>query len=347
MKIKQKIFIRYAIIACVLCMTLTACYFNNIPVYPGTAAFHNADTSPFFLNGNQRISGMATDGELVVAVSELGSIAWSEDHGINWQTANSIVNPLPGGIRFNAVAYGEGYFLAGGDAGKAAWSQDGKVWHMGVIGPMNPKNIRAVAAGELKRQRVFVAGGTDGRIAYAVGSPQGPWFQVSFSPFGELEDHGESINALAYGKIKGAGIFVAAGDNGQMAILRDFSGNLYGPTGAGTQYTFRGLCFGNDRFVAVGDGALMKISGNPESYTWTTIRDSGFGMRPFLNIAFDPGMEYFVLIAADSVTGFSQTGESWSAITLSSRFIQGISAVVCTKRRIILGGEDGMIVYSN
>ena len=56
--------------------------------------------------------------------------------------------------------------------------------------------------------------------------------------------------------------------------------------------------------------------------------------------------EFFVLVAEDSVVAFSAYGESWSAATLAGSFAEGISAVVCTKRRIVLGGADGVIMYS-
>ena len=335
--------------ALLLCsFVFTACYFSNITIQPSPGAFHNVNSSPF---GSQRISGMAANGSMIVAVSAGGIIAYSEDHGETWDTVNSMNDELPGGIQFNDVTWGEGFFFAGGNSGKAAYSHDGKNWYAGVIGPMNPKNILAVAAGALKGQKVFVAAGTDGRIAYALNSPSGPWFQVSFSPFGELSDGpdkpGEAINSLAYGKVQGIGVFVAAGDGGHIAIMKDFTGVFYGPSSAGTLEAFRAVCFGNDRFIAVGDGALIKISADPKSYSWGTIREVGFGMMPFVNIDYYPGLNFFVLIGDESTVGYSVNGESWSAANFSGRFPSGISAIVCTKKKIVLGGADGTILFSN
>jgi len=330
----------------------TACYFTNVPIYPSAAAFHHVQDSPF-RQGGERITGLATDGDIAVAVSYSGTIAWSEDHGISWHTVDTetIVNTLPGGIRFNAVTWGEGYFLAGGDGGKAAYSKDGKIWQQGVIGPMSPKNILTVAIGEMRRQIVFIAAGNDGRIAYALNSPEGPWTHVSNSPFGDRHNHGETINSVVYGKIKGSGIFVAVGENGKYAVLNDFSGEMYGPTTVGTRQNLNSVIFGNERFISVGDGATIRISADPGNYRWTTIRDHEFGMRPFLTIGYNPNIEYFILISKNNdgtpVVGFSPNGENWSAFSMASHFVRGISAVVCTRKRIILGGEDGMMVYSN
>ncbi|MDR2543914.1 MAG: hypothetical protein LBC80_10770 [Treponema sp.] len=326
---------------------ITSCYLTNVPIYPSASAFHNVIHSPF-LAGNEEITGMATCGDFVVAVSYSGTIAWSDDHGITWDDTVTIIEGFSDGIRFNTVAWGEGYFFAGGDGGKAAFSRDGKLWHYGVIGPMSPKNILATAVGEMRGQTVFIAAGNDGRIAYALNSPTGPWVHVWFSPFGDLNNFGDDINALIYGKVRGNGLFVAAGDNGKYAVMNDFSEKLYGPTTAGTREDFRSAAYGNERFIAVGDGALMRISANPESYSWVTVRDHDFMLRPFDHIAFAPAINHFVVISSeDAVVGFSPDGELWSAITLTSRFVNGISAVVGTKERIILGGKDGMIVYSN
>jgi len=335
---------------CFIPLFISSCYFTNVPVYPSAAAFHNVEYSPF-LAKSERITAMATDGEFTVAVSYNGTIAWSDDHGINWQTFVTVIDEFDDGVRFNTVTYAEGWFFAGGDGGKAAYSTDGKVWYNGVIGPMSPKNILAVAVGIMYNQIVFVAAGTDGRIAYALNSPTGPWTHVSFSPFGDRDNYGESINGLVYGKVKGNGIFVAVGDTGKFAVMNDFSGKLYGPSSVSSRHAFRAVTYGKERFVAVGEGALIRISAEPETYSWITVRDHDFGLRPFSNIAYDADMEYFILISKNNdgtpVVGFSPTGEIWSAISLASRFVKGISAVVCTNKRIILGGEDGMIVYSN
>ena len=335
---------RYFFGCLIVMVMLTACYFNNVPTHFTSDAFHRAKTSPI-----NRISGMATDGNRVVAVSTSGVIAWSDDHGENWKESGFKDNELVSGISFNAVAWADGYYFAGGDGGKAAWSRDGETWSAGVIGPMNPENIHAVSVGRMRQQLVFVAAGTRGRIAYALNSPEGPWFHVLFTPFGDQEVNGstESVNALAYGKVHGDSVFVAVGDNGKIAIMNDFSGNFYGPSAIGTQLPFYGLTFGNERFIAVGEGATVKISADPEYYAWNTIRKSSFGMEAFTIIAFAPAFNYFVMVSGDSIVRFSEYGESWTAANFSGLFERGISAVVGTKKKIILSGLGGEIYYSN
>jgi len=329
-------------------LIFSACYFINVPTYLSADAFHPAKTQP--LTGNP-ITGLATDGVMTVAVTLSGEIAWSNDHGVTWELASFKTKNIADGRSFNSVAYGEGYFFAGGNSAKAAWSCDGKVWSDGVIGPMNPENILDVAAGKLKQQTVFVAVGTRGRIAYATISPEGPWTQVSSSPFGDnLANSGEPVDtvfAVTYGSVKGAGIFVAAGTNGNIAVMNNFSGKLYGPVAAGTRNTFRALTFGDERFVAVGEGATLMVSPDPDTYAWNKIQERSFMMQPFVNVIYAPAFNYFILQDQESILRFSEKCENWSASNFRSLFPSGISAMAGTNKKIILADAGGRIFYSN
>jgi hypothetical protein len=331
----------------VFVLTLSSCYDMNTSPYPNLAGFHSAFNSPFV---NEEIRGIAGRGKQAAAVSG-DKIAYSDDDGLTWK--DSVILDTPSGLSLNCVAWGEGYYLAGGTGGSAAWSEDGKTWYAGIIGPMNPKNINALAAGSIQNRKVFVAVGDDGRIAFAVDHPQGPWTMVSLSPFGEVDDYGEDIFAVAWGYVGGnekAGVFVAAGENGKIAFMRDLSGKWYGAQ-AGTTNTFRNVAFGNDRFVAVGDVGVIMISFDPASYVWERVEDKFIETRPLYNISFDPAMKRFVAIGVNSLIAYSATGSSWSVASFQNqgRIDAGgdLSVVACTNSRIILGCKDGSLFYSN
>jgi hypothetical protein len=326
---------------------LPGCYLVNTTVQPNPAGFHLTEVPPFGPPpGGPAISGIAGNGSVSVAVShDSAVIAYSEDSGVTWKTAE-IGNNFSDGIRLNAVTWGEGWFLAGGDSGKAAYSRDGISWQAGVIGPMSPKNILTVAIGSLGGKKVFVAAGNDGRIAHSPEGPEGPWFMTLLSPFGTVEDHGEAIRDMAYGKVEGMGVFVAVGDSGKIAFMKDLSGRWYGGR-AGTDQTFRSAAFGNDKFIAVGDNGMIKICADPLSYTWTTVTDENLGLRPFIRIGFDPVVKNFILVCAESIVAFSEYGHFWNAVTFERYFARGISAIGCGDSRILLGGADGTIAYSN
>jgi hypothetical protein len=334
---------------------LSGCYFHNTPVFPAPEGFHIAESSPF-LSGEYPVTGMANNGSMIAAVSYAGMIAYSANSGISWTKVEpeNITGNFVDGIHFNAIAWGGGFFLAVGDEGRAAYSADGIHWQYGVIGPMSPENILCVAAGSLSGKMAFTAAGTNGRIAHAVDSPAGPWYMADQAPFGTVENYGAEVRALAWGKIKGLSLFVAAGDDGRIAILKDMSGKWYGGR-AGAGGTFRTLAFGNDRFIAAGDNGLIKYSLDPVNYTWKNVKDDTIGLRAVRGIEFDPVIEHFVLYTGDTVVGFSEFGDSWNASNFESRFLLGgsaadpekISALSCTASRIVLGGSKGTIVYSN
>jgi hypothetical protein len=335
-------------------LLFSACYFHNTPIFPSPNGFHTVSDSPF-LTSNYAVSGMANDGTAVVAVSNEGMIAYSPDSGISWTVVSpeNIADNFSDGIHFNAAAWGRGYFLAVGDEGRAAYSEDGIHWQAGVIGPMSPKNILCVAIGVIGGRTVFAAAGVDGRIAHATDTPAGPWYMADQTPFGTAAYYGDTVNALAWGEIKGNGVFVAAGTNGRIAFMKDFSGKWYGAR-AGTQQIFRTLAFGNDRFIAAGDNGLLKYSLNPTDYTWHTVTDTDFGLRPFKGVAFDPLINHFVMYTDDTIVGFAEFGDSWNASNFQVRFSGGgetdpekISAISCTASRIVMGGSKGTIIYSN
>jgi hypothetical protein len=141
-------------------------------------------------------------------------------------------------------------------------------------------------------------------------------------------------------------VFVAVGDNGKIAFANDLSGRWYGGR-TGVSRDFNGVAFGEDRFIALGEAGMIKFSSVPASYSWAPGDGSIFGIRPLLGVAYDPQVKQFVAYGADSVVGFSEYGDSWTAASFGGIFPAGISAVACTARRIVFGGSDGFIFYSN
>jgi hypothetical protein len=337
----------------VCAMALSSCYLSNTPPRPNAAGFHNAagfyDVSGGYHKGlspfdtaREKITGMAYGLDTVVAVSYQGNIAYSKDDGVNWRVAGDI-SGISENINFNAIAFGGGVFFAGGDSGKAAYSFDGIHWKTGVIAPMFPTDIYGVAVGTVSNRQVFAAVGAAGWISYAIGSPGSwKWQRASLSPFGSAE----RIRAVAYGSVKGTGVFIAAGDDGKVAFTSNLDGLWYGGR-TGSSRDFYSVCYGNEKFIAVGGTGRVSFSPDPRTYKWTQGNGGIFGVRSLLGISFDPLVEQFVAFGEESVVAYSEFGDSWEAATFRSRFPAGISALVCTKSRIILGGSDGAILYSN
>jgi hypothetical protein len=304
---------------------------------PNPAGFHHVEDS---VSDGLEIKALASDGKSAVAVTYEGIILYSGD-GAAWEkVADTDVN-------FNAVTYGEGYYFAGGEEGGAAFSVDGKEWKTGVVIPMSPKDIYGVAAGKIMGNSMFVAVGNDGRIAYSIGGPQGKWDKGNFSPFGEVDDAGETIHAVAYGVVDGAGVFVAVGDDGKIAFANDLSGRWSGAR-SGSSWTLSAVAFGNDKFVTVGENGIVRYCTDPvETYDWRVGDSKIFGNISLIGISFNPFKEIFVVFGEQYAVGYSDYAHSWEAASFQSVFNSGISAVVSMNSRIILAGSDGTILYSN
>jgi hypothetical protein len=340
------------LLAAICGLALAACKFPDALPQPSPGGFYTAGGFSFEAEDDS-IAGMASNGRTVVAVSPGGRIACSFDGGRNWALAEGSPfriqnNPARDPIVFSAVTYGEGYFFAGGDGGQAAFSADGINWETGVIGPMNPKDIHGVAAGKIKNISVFVVVGDDGRICYSIGGPRTQWTAATLTPFGQVDDWGETIHAVAFGEIQGISMFVAVGDDGKIAFANDLTGRWYGVR-SGSSQVLRAVTFGNGRFLAVGDVGMMKYTSDPQNYNWTVGDGSVFGGRNLTGAAWDPKSKRFVVIGDNAVLGFSNLGATWSAAIFATadRFSEGLSALTCTRDSIVIGGYGGIIAVSD
>jgi photosystem II stability/assembly factor-like uncharacterized protein len=338
---------RKIVLAALLPLLFGGCYFTNTAITPNPAGFHTADMRKTWGGAliGERFTGIAWGAGTLAAVTHEGTIVYSTDSGRGWDRAE-----LDGGmdIRFSSVAWGAGWFLAGGDGGKAACSADGIHWETGVIGPMNPKDIYGVAAGDIRGSSVFVVVGNDGRICYSTDGPQGNWRLATLTPFGQVDNYGETIRAVAYGKIKGGGVFVAVGDDAKIAVANDVTGRWYGGrTGLASQ-TYRAVTFGGDRFLAVGDAGMVKYSTDPVSCHWTAGDGGIFGLRNLIGAAYDPLIKQFVVIGSQAAVGFSVFGDDWTAASFMDRMNgEEFGVLACTDTNIIICGEQGSILFSN
>jgi hypothetical protein len=244
------------------------------------------------------INGITYGNGRFVAVGVNGNMARSDD-GISWTaiTGGTGENPItaPGQSTFGrnqiiAITYGNGRFVAGGNNGRMAWSDDGITWNAipGGTGtgtswdPITDPGPSTFGSNIISSMTYgngrFVAGGGGGRMAWSddgiswTAVPGGTGlFPVTVpgqSTFGEI-----AIRCITYGN----GRFVAGGSFGRMAWSDDgITWNaITGGTGSGPnpvtvpgQSTFgenwiSGITYGNGRFVAVGEGGRMAWANCP------------------------------------------------------------------------------------
>jgi len=219
--------------------------------------------------------------------SYYGRIAYSTDGGTTWTSIQRAKQTISGysGIfdsfgKINAIAYGNGTFVAGGSGmvistdcttwtvvegfslgtdinaivfvnnkfiiygygGKMATSTDGTTW-TAVAG--SSFNFYRIAYGNGK----FVAGNLSGEMATSTDGTT--WTAVADSTFGT-----SGIYAIAYGN----GKFFAGGKNGIMASSTDGAmwtaeaKSIFGTSESKKSYdNIRAIAYGNNKFVAVGD----------------------------------------------------------------------------------------------
>jgi hypothetical protein len=205
--------------------------------------------------------------DLFVAVGQSGKMMTSTD-GKAWAgTIAASTFPSDSTGHITAIAYGKGSdnvdrFVAVGANGKAAWSDDGATWNAVTIAAFGTESVLAMTYGK----GLFVAVGTSGKMAT---SADGKTWAAVDSKFS-----GDSIYAIAYGKIGTEDRFVAGGWNGTVAWSKDGTtwtkipgatpGNVKGTstfTAVINSIAF-GEVDGKGIFVAVGGGGHMAWSDN-------------------------------------------------------------------------------------
>jgi|GEM_PF-1186507 len=201
-----------------------------------------------------------------------------------------------------AAAYGNGTFVATGEAGAVLSSPDGLAWT-----PQSGASawLYGVACGN----GALVAVGEDGTILTS-----GDGRRWTPQPSGTTE----TLRAVTYGN----GTFVAVGDAGM--ILASADGSTWAAMPAGTAQTLRGVTCGDGTFVAVGTWGTILYSTDGE--TW--LPGTSGTTAPFSAVSYGGGA--FVAVGG----GFQGDGSSgwWDTVVFTST-----GAVTWTPRNAHLG----------
>jgi hypothetical protein len=232
----------------------------------------------------------------------------------------------------NAIAYGNGKFVACGNRGKMAYSTDGTTW-TAIDTPLFDygylvipfQDIKAIAYGNGK----FVAGDYSGQKAISTDGIT--WTAVDV---GKTYD-GNPINAIVYGN----GKFVAVSGIRYAKIIFSDDGvtwNTWSERYMDLDWKeiifkadeINAIAYGNDKFVAGGNEGEMAYS--TDGTTWTAVKESGFGRSRITVIAYGNNM-------------FVAGGESYPRMAYSTDSITWIPI----KSYIPLSGGINAIAYGN
>jgi hypothetical protein len=294
--------------------------------------------------------------------------------GYNSKTSSAVtVTSTFGSNTIEEVAYGNGTFVAGGGAGKMAYSSDGTTWTAVANSTFGTNTINAIAWGN----GTFVAGGMNGKMAhsadgitwtavanttfsahiYAIAYCNGTFVAGDFGKNMATSADGVTWTAVAntaftfnvgiYAIAYCNGTFVAGGGAGQMVYSSDgttwteVTDSTFGPS------TINEIAWDNDKFVAVGGGGKMAHS--TDGVTWTTIPPgtyagtTNFDTASINTIAWNGSK--FVAGGAVGRMAHSTDGTTWTAVA-NTTFSSAISGIAYGNGTFVAGGMNGKMAYS-
>ena len=292
-------------------------------------------------NGN----GVAWNGtDQWVAVGSGGTLAYSAN-GENWFSVNLSSTGSPGifvnnGINqsINAVAYGNGKWIAVGGWGKAATSTNGTTWTAIENNPFGTQNVYSVAYANNR----WIAGGMNGVMRTSTDDGV-TWTNVTH-PFGY-----NSINSIAYGNNR----WIAAGAAGKMATSTDgqtwtdvdvASIFTYSYGGSSAVQTIDTVAYADNQWVAAGGGGIMATSTN--GTTWTAVTGAPFGTATIQAVAY--GNNRWVAVGG-SLSGriaVSSDGSNWTSVADTSFGNSVIKGIAFGNNKWVAVGDNSRIAYA-
>lgn len=282
----------------------------------------------------------------------------------NWHVRNSV----PGGYTLNAVAYGNGMFVAVGRQGTILSSPDGTTWTPQTSG------TSATFHGVTHGNDLFVAVGDAGTIFT---SPDGKSWTAQTS------GTGLSLDSVTYGNgifvvVSGGSTNLTSPDGVNWTIRNSFEmgriafsdgrfvalgiGNSYYVSQDGTNWTFKlivlepqgvysGIAIHNGTYVIVGVHLAIgfsppvlveQIITSPNGDDWTLAYRSAQSGKMFLGLTHGNG--YFVAVGQGGAVHVSTDGSSWNNVTTATDSVHG---VVYGNRTFVAVGENGLIIQSD
>jgi hypothetical protein len=240
----------------------------------------------------------------------------------------------PSGLTFNSrspgfftlsikgLAYGNGIFVAVGQAGLLTTSTDGITWTSRTSG-FGDSNINGV----IYADSLFLAGGDAGKIAT---STDGITWTSRTSGFG-----GNGIRSLTYG----GGLWVIAGQAAVLATSPDtitWTGRSSGHAGT----PINSLGYGNGVYLSGGEYGAFFTSTN--AISWTS-RSVGFGGSNVAGIIYEDSI--YVAISGGGAVATSPDGITWTGRT-SGFGGSGINAITYGDSLFVIAGSAGKLATS-
>lgn len=199
------------------------------------------DWSTGTVGAENDIYGLTNSPQGVLAVG-VGGVAFLTQDGVVWETIETgIVETL------RQVTWGDGKYVAVGEAGGIWTSADARTWAKAVLPEGELTLLLTVGFAE----GLFLASGADGVILQSLGGED--WSQKSVFATQPI-----------FGITAGQGIFVLVGANG--AVLQTVDGSRFFTSGVPGTEQLNAVTFGNQTFVTVGSDE--KIFASLDGVSW-------------------------------------------------------------------------------
>ena len=281
---------------------------------------------------NDYLLGAAFGNNLFLVVG-YGSKIFSSANGTNWEeTVSGISNPA------NGLAYGQGQFVAVGDfdayppsvprcsrsSASILTSPDGRFWQF------QSSDVAVHLYGAAYGNGKFAVAGQ----GYILTSPDGRhWTRVGTYPL-------TTIYGLTYGN----GLFVGVGKNHN--LLRGVvvtSAPWSNPTDLWVTRPLRGVAYGHNRYVAVGEDGTITTSTNPGGGIGAWDASTSPTSNPLNGVAFGNGL--FVAVGDGGAFLTSPDGLSWTKQSVATT--KNIRGVAFVDGNFSAVGETGTILVSS
>ena len=322
-------------------MELTATYSGNEPV---SYQWYRKDYGVVGTDSNKFTP--TEPGDYCVTVSATSTyIGYNTktSHFVHVRGWKAVSNSTFGTSNINAIAYGNGKFVAGGASGKMATSTDGVTWTAVSNSTFGTSNIRAIAYGNGK----FVAGGDDARMATSTDGVT--WTAVSNTgPFYYSMNNSYNITAIAYGNNE----FVAFGDNNS-AYARATSTDGVTWTGGNilTKRKYYTIAYGNNQFVAGGDQSRIMYktdSNNSVNGQFTDSNNRVFDDLNYNILAIAYGNNQFIAVGGGGNMAYTSnvtTNSLWTTVSNNTFGTNNIGAIAYGNGMFVAGGSNGKMAF--
>ena len=276
------------------------------------------------------VTGLATNGTVVVAVTQPGNIYLSTDAGATWKRTAAA------GSAFGGVTFGGGKFVAVGDYGQTAVSTDGQTWTVNSP-PSGGNSLYDV----LYTGSVYLAVGQMGGTAVIASSTDGVSWNTNFT----AGSSGYPFNGIA----QGGGKFVAVGGGNHGAVSTNGTSWTASTLFASSDTTtyFNGVGYFNGRFVAAAGTGTIATSADGATGVWTSVASGETtplgGVSVSASAVYVTGGAGLILKSTDSAA-FSRTLSPQAVAPLTG---DGLFSIRALAGELYAVGGAGTIVHSS